>query len=103
MLESQLRLVWPHSDICFQGFLRSLLFLILSVRLLWRPLVAHPTIIFSLVDFLQDGRDEKAARKEPHKKESYHVQGLLEAANVAQELHDRVHASVICQVPLIVA
>lgn len=65
--------------------------------------MAHAAVIFSLVDLFEDGRDEKATREEPHKEESYHVQGLLEAANVTQELHDRVHAAVIRQVPLIVA
>ena len=59
--------------------------------------------MFNLVDLLQDGRDEEAACKEPHKEEPYHVEGLLEAANVSQELHDRVHATVVRQVPLVVA
>ena len=65
--------------------------------------MTHPAIMLSLVDLLQDGRDEQAAREEPHKEESYHVQGLLEAADVTQELHDRIDAAVVRQVPLIVA
>ena len=59
--------------------------------------------MFNLVDLLQDGRDEETASEEPHKEEPYHVEGLLETANVSQELHDRVHATIVRQVPLIVA
>ena len=103
MFESRLRVVWAHSNICFKGFLRNLLFLFLGIRLLGGPLRAHPVIMFNLVDLLQDGRNEKAACKEPHKEESYHAEGLLETANVSQELHDRVHATIVSQVPLIVA
>ena len=103
MLESRLRVVWTYSNICFQGFLRSLLFLILSIRLLRGTLGTHRAIMFNLVDLLQDGRDEEAACEEPHKEEPYHVEALLETPNVSQKLHDRVHATVVREVPLIVA
>lgn len=88
MLESRLRVVWAHSDVSFQGFLRSFLFLILSIRFLRGTLRAHPAIMFNLVDLFQDGRDEETACKEPNKEEPYHVEGLLKTPYVSQELHD---------------